>query len=348
MWLSNTRQIKYSMRLCKILNFTRLLNYANLFFSYYLSRITGSSLHKGMPWALSVEPAGFCNLKCPECPVGADVLIRKGGYLSFDLFKKILTESQPAMGWLNLYFQGEPFLNSSLFDMINEAKNQNIFTVISTNGHFLDDENCQKLIKSGLSELIVSIDGIRDVSYSKYRKGGYLSKVQQGIKRLIEQRKFLRSVLPFVTIQFLIFKHNENEIDELKKWCKKTKVDRFIVKSAQINSFGDGSIEPPTLKKYSRYVKDENGRLIIKKKIKNRCFKQWSSAVFSWDGHLVPCCYDKNLEFSAGKITDNSLFQLWNSRKIKYIRKVIINDKKRLEMCNNCPEGRGGKLRIKN
>jgi len=277
-------------------------------------------------------------LKCPECPVGAGMLKRKGGNLHFELYKKILKEAKPEIGWLNLYFQGEPFLNSELSEMIKEAKKLKIFTCISTNGHFLDAENCQKLIDSKLSELIISIDGASSLTYSKYRKGGDLKKVQDGVFQLIEKRKKSGSIFPFVSVQFLVFKHNQHEIPQIIKWCKTAKVDRLIFKSAQFYNFYNEDIEPPDIEKYSRYFKNKEGKLEIKKLTKNHCFKLWSSAVFSWDGEFVPCCYDKDLEHSAGNISDNSLIQLWKSDKMHRFRDIIIKNKTLVKICNNCPE----------
>ena len=335
------KKIQYGYYLCKTINLSRICNYIKLLFSFFLSEISKNPKIKGKPYSLSIEPSGFCNLKCPECPVGSGVLNRKGGNMSIELYKKILTESQPELGWLNLYFQGEPFLNQELFEMIGEAQKLNIFTSISTNGHFLNDENCQKIIDSKLSEIIISIDGITDLTYSKYRKGGDLQKVKEGVIRLIEKRESSNSVLPFVTIQFLVFKHNEKEIPDIMDWCKKEKVDKLKLKTAQLNDFGTGEIEPPSMKKYSRYIQNENGTLSIKKTIKNHCFKQWSSAVFSYNGQMAPCCYDKDLHYSPGNIKDNTLEQLWNSSKMNNFRKNVLKNKKSIIICNNCPEGRG-------
>jgi len=55
---------------------------------------------------------------------------------------------------------------------------------------------------------------------------------------------------------------------------------------------------------------------------------------------MAPCCYDKDLQYSPGNITDNTLKQLWNSKKLNDFRKNILKYKKNLRICNNCPEGR--------
>ncbi|MEI4896401.1 hypothetical protein Q8G71_34475, partial [Klebsiella pneumoniae] len=83
---------------------------------------------------------------------------------------------------------------------------------MSTNGHFLSPENCDKLIEAGLSELIISLDGISRQSYSRYRKGGNLDKVLQGIESMVKRRKELNKHKPLITVQFIVFEHNEQEI----------------------------------------------------------------------------------------------------------------------------------------
>ena len=338
MWFSVSRKIKYLSCFCKTITFARTSNYLKLLFSFCITKVRGQVWHSGLPFALSIEPSGLCNLKCPECPVGAKVLNRTGGNLELGLYRKILKESQPALFWLNLYFQGEPFINAQLFEMLKEAKKENIFTVVSSNGHFLDDENCRKIIDTKLSELIISLDGMSDLSYTKYRKGGDLQKVKEGIVRLIEKRETAGAIFPFITVQFLVFKHNENEISEIINWCKKVKVDRLNLKSAQFNDFGTREVEPPSIKKYSRYIKDKRGKLILKQQPHNYCFKQWGTAVFSFDGKMAPCCYDKNLEHSIGNISDKTLKELWKSEKMNNFRYIIIMDKMKIEICRNCPE----------
>ncbi|MDR2928617.1 MAG: SPASM domain-containing protein [Cytophagaceae bacterium] len=293
-----------------------------------------------MPWALSVEPAGFCNLKCPECPLGAGVLLRRGGFMSMEAYRNILKESQPLLIWLNLYFQGEPFMNRHLSDMIGEAKRYSIFTSISTNGHFLDEKRCIDVINANLDEIIISLDGITDDSYSKYRKGGNLETVKNGVERLIKKRKELNSKTPFITVQFIVFKHNEHEIEELTKWCKKVKTDRLILKSAQINDFGNGSVAPAASSKYSRYTQNKDGVLVMKGAPRNYCLRQWSSAVISWDGQMAPCCYDKDLKFSPGNINTFSLKQLWTDESMQKFRQQILIRRKDIDICQNCPEGR--------
>jgi radical SAM protein with 4Fe4S-binding SPASM domain len=117
-------------------------------------------------------------------------------------------------------------------------------------------------------------------------------------------------------------------------------VDKLDLKSAQINDFGNNTVAPSTIEKYSRYHNLSDGKLEIKQKMQNHCFKQWSSSVVSWDGKMAPCCFDKDLEFSPGNLTQTPLEKLWHSKRLVGFRKTVLTNKKSIEMCQNCPEGR--------
>lgn len=293
-----------------------------------------------MPWALSIEPCGLCNLQCPECPVGAGVLTRKGDQMTSTTFTKILDEAGPRLMWINLYFQGEPMINPHVAEMIAEATKRNIYTCMSTNGHYLSEKRCAQLIESGLSSLVVSLDGITPTTYSHYRKGGDLKKVQEGIKRMVEMRQLSERKRPYISVQFVVFRHNEHEIADLRNWCRSIGADKLELKSAQINDFGNQTVAPSSIDRFSRYKTQPDGSFEIKKRLYNHCSKQWGSAVISWDGQMAPCCYDKDLEYSPGNIIYDPLKTLWKNKRLTNFRKAVLTNKSSIGMCRNCMEGR--------
>ncbi len=77
--------------------------------------------------------------------------------LSLDMYKKIVSQIGEYLMYMILYFQGEPYLNPSFFDIVKDAKKRRIYTTTSTNAHFLTDENCKKTIDSGLDRIIISL-----------------------------------------------------------------------------------------------------------------------------------------------------------------------------------------------
>lgn len=330
--------MKNQLQIIKSLSLKKIINYFWLVFSYRISILLKKSFHKGNPAFLTIEPTNICNLKCPECPSGSDILTRPKGKMDLALFKKIISENYKTLIYLNLYFQGEPFLNSELFKMISFAKEKVIYTEISTNGHFLDEDNCTKIIKSGLDSIIISLDGLDKETYDKYRKNGDFDKVTTGINNLVKIKNKLNSKLPYIKLQFLVLKHNEHQIKKLKTTFKKLKADKLIIKSAQIYNFENAIDILPVNSKFSRYKFDKGGKFVIKYKLKNKCFKIWSSCVITWDGIIVPCCFDKNADFKLGDIYQNSLSSVWKSSTFNDFRLKLLENRREIDICRNCSE----------
>ncbi|MFO8001830.1 MAG: radical SAM protein [Marinilabilia sp.] len=317
---------------------SRIHNILKLMTSYLLSRIYGKPIMTAHPFALSVEPSGMCQLKCPECPTGAGVLNRPKGLLTLENFSKIINESESYLFYLNLYFQGEPLLHPHIAEIVRTAAKKHIYTTISTNAQRLDEKMCQKLVEAGLSRIVISLDGFTQPVYETYRRGGDVEIVKKGILQLLETRANAKQDHPLVVVQFLAFRHNIHELPEIKKWCRRTGVDKMEIKPAQLNAFGDRKISPP--KEKSRYTTGENGIHQIKGHPYNHCWRQWSSAVITWNGTVGPCCYDKDLEWPYGNIHDQSLDEIWKSMYANSLRGHILSDRSGINICRNCPEGR--------
>ena len=323
----------------RILTIKKIINYLKLVVSFFISDILKKTIHWGMPSGISIEPTNNCNLFCKECPTGTQTLTRKKGNINIETFKKSIDELYSYLINIILYFQGEPYLNKLLFEMISYANSKNTYTITSTNAHFLDKNNSIKTIKSGLNELIISIDGTSQKIYESYRVGGDLEKVIQASKNIIEAKRELKANRPFVVFQFLVLKTNEHQISEIKRLAKKLGVDKLQLKSAQIYDFENNSSLIPRINKYSRYKKNKNGNYSIKSKLKNRCWRMWTNPVITISGDVIPCCFDKDAKYVMGNINKNSFKEIWQSKNYIDFRKRILKSRRSIEMCKNCTEG---------
>ncbi len=328
----------YFLAFIRYLTFKRFTNYLKLKLSYWFSTTFNTYFHCGYPFAVSVEPASFCNLQCKECSIGNRQNIADRKFMNFEIFEKIVSEMSDYVLYMNLYFQGEPFLAPNLCNMIGLANRKKIFTSTSTNGHFLTDKMCENIVSAGLKELIISIDGVTQNVYEKYRVGGNLKTVLQGIENIQRAKTIYKSEYPIVVMQFLVSAVNEHQISEIKKLAKTLNINKLQLKSMQINNFGANSFLIPTIKKYSRYKKDCNGKYSIKNKLQNRCFRLWSSAVINAKGEIVPCCFDKLSQFVMGNISNQLFGDIWKNSKFKNFRKQIFKNRKAIEICCNCIE----------
>ncbi|MFA0961598.1 radical SAM/SPASM domain-containing protein [Roseivirga sp. BDSF3-8] len=318
----------------------RVLNAAKVLGSYYRSRLSGKPILSGMPVALSVEPTTHCNLRCPECPSGLRKFSRPTGMLTVDLFRKVIDELSPDLLYLLLYFQGEPYLHPQFSELVNYASRKGIYTATSTNAHYLTDARCRSTIESGLDRLIISIDGATQETYESYRIGGSLEKVLEGTKRLVEWKRKLKSNTPHIIFQFLVVKPNEHETEEVKRLASEAGVDEIRFKTAQIYDYENGSPLIPTIDKYSRYKRKNDGRWELKNKMLNQCWKMWHSSVVTWDGRVVPCCFDKDATHVFGSVEENSTFkEIWQSGSYDAFRKALLTSRSEIDICKNCTEG---------
>lgn len=316
-----------------------MYNVIVIYVSYYLSVICKIKVIRGLPVAIAIEPTTSCNLRCPECPSGLRQFTRPTGMLDKKLFERIINEQAKTLLQVTLYFQGEPFLHPEFTEMIQFAALKNIYTVTSTNAHYLNDENAKKTIESKLDKLIISVDGTSQEIYSKYRVGGQLATVIEGTKNILIWRKKLKSRTPRVIFQLLVVKPNEHQISDLYRLAEELGVDEVKLKTAQINDFENGNELIPTIDRYSRYKKQTNGTWTIKNKLQNKCLRMWSSCVITWDGMVVPCCFDKDASYQMGNLKLNSLTEIWNNENYYHFRKSIVTARKEIAMCKNCSEG---------
>ncbi|MBN1637608.1 MAG: SPASM domain-containing protein [Ignavibacteriales bacterium] len=287
---------------------------------------------------MTVEPTNLCNLKCPECPRGISALTRNAGNISFETFKSIINQVYKHTFYIQLFFQGEPFLNKDLFQMIDYAKSKKMFVSISTNGTLFAEEMVSKLSNSPPNKLIFSLDGLDEDTYNKYRQGGNFTKTLEGLELISKIKEQKKSEEPFIELQFLVMKHNEHQLPQLNDFSKNYLVDKLKVKSIQVYSLEGAKKFVPKNPKYSRYVVKEN-EFKIKSKLTNRCFTLWKNILITWDGRVVPCCFDKDAIFEMGNINKETIYSIWKSKKYFNFRKSVLNNRKNISICNNCSSG---------
>jgi radical SAM protein with 4Fe4S-binding SPASM domain len=323
------------------ITFRNLLNIILVWIGYLLSIITKKVIVFGYPYAVSIETSAICNLKCPECPTGNKSLKRKQGLMTYSDFEEIIYQIKKYAIYVNLSLQGEPFLNKELLKMIQLADKNNIISSLSTNGHFLNYDTALEIIDSGLKRLIVSLDGTDQETYEKYRKGGSFDSVIDGIKILSSTKAKKQVKYPEIVLQFIVFNHNEHQLNKIKELGKNLGVNKVELKSAQINNPEEINLIP-NINKFSRYTV-KNNKLELKSHQKNRCFRIWETMVITWDGTIIPCCFDKDTNYSLGNMKINKIFDVWKSLAFNNFRKNILVNRKKIAICCNCTEG----LRIK-
>lgn len=322
----------------KYFTFKRFFNLLVLFTSYMVSRLTKQPLVWGYPLAVSIEPTNLCNLKCPECPSGTGNITRPLGNMSFNKYQNTIDAIKHKTFYLQLFLQGEPFINKELPDMICYAQKNDMYVSISTNGLLINKNNINRIIDNAPDKLIFSIDGTDEDTYRIYRAGGSFNKAIDSLKLVVEEKRRLKLKKPFIELQFIVMKQNEHQVEDIKKLAEDLGVDKLTLKTMQVYSYESAIKFLPENPEYSRYILKDN-RFIIKNILKDYCFALWRTSVITWDNRVIPCCFDKDAKYECGNLNDNTFEEIWTSEKFQAFRKRILDNRKSVDICTNCTEG---------
>jgi radical SAM protein with 4Fe4S-binding SPASM domain len=319
----------------------RVVNLIKVVSSMAVTRLTGRVTVWGLPPILMVEPTNACNLRCPLCPSGAGTLTRPRGQMGLEAFTQIIDEVGETLCLIILWNQGEPLLHKSFVEMVRYAKRYKIPVMTSTNGHPLSwDSVAEAVVASGIDEVIVALDGVRQETYEVYRQGGKVDVVIEGIRRLTAAKRHLGSRKPTVNLQFIVMRHNQGEIEEMRQLAKDLGVDKLTMKSVQVGTVEEATTFLPDDPHYRRY--DFSGdHLRTKGGDRFLCSRLWRGTVINWDGTVSPCCFDKDGEHVLGEVGQDGggLRSIWKSGRYRTFRDRVLKGRNRIGMCRNCTEG---------
>ena len=190
-----------------------------------------------------------------------------------------------------------------------------------------------------MDELIVFSDGLSQEVYSSYRRNGSLEKVLEGVRHIIEAKENLGSKRPYLVFQFLVVRPNEHQIPAVYEKARAMGVDAVRLKTAQLYDYENGHPLMPEQRKYRRYEQDASGQYRLKHRLKDHCWKMWHSCVMTWDGRIVPCCFDKDAAHPMGDIRRQDFDEIWNSPIYRHFRERLMAGRSQIDICRNCSEG---------
>ena len=176
---------------------------------------TSAVLVDAHPIGLTVDPSNGCNLGCPACVHSSSVKESgvfdwRGGVMPPARMDGFLSSYAPFAAQIYFYNFGEPLLNPRTPDFVSRAKRMMTSTVISSSLS-LSKLNAEALVSSGLDLLTVSIDGVSQETYERFRRGGELARVFENIENIVKAKRNLGRDTPILNWQFLQFEHNRHE-----------------------------------------------------------------------------------------------------------------------------------------
>ena len=291
----------------------------------------------GRPVIYQVELTNQCPMTCGMCP-RTNRMTRKLGHMDLSLYQKIIQEASGLSSKIFLHHFGDSLLYPELGECIRYAYDHNIKTFLSANPILLTEKRSRELVDCGLYELILSLDGLTSETNFAIRGKAAENVVlaEEKILSFLEYRRTVGSETPFVQMQIVIQNRNIHEIESwIKKWKDVDGVDRVKVKSYITWDGRDDHINS-LVPKRSASLHTQN---IV-------CDKPWSSMTVLWDGRVVPCCFDYNGIYILGNLHHQSLKEIWNGNRMKYLRQCHRErNLQEVSLCRQCIDIEGYPVR---
>lgn len=245
-----------------------------------------------MPYTATVDVTNVCNLQCPHCPTGLGLHGRKASMLKLDRVEKLLDEAGDYLAMAHLYNWGETLLHPQAPAIVRMFHERRIYTTISSNLSLKKPQVLDAICEAGLDRLILSIDGATQDVYSEYRVKGDLDLVLSNVRQIVEWRRNNKSKTPFLSWHYIVFRHNEHEVDDARRLAAEMGIDEFRIKQPTAPE----ASQPRDPSKRGTFY---GGR--------TSCGQLWHNVVLQADGGLSPCCnlYDAVDDF--GHIDTDSL-----------------------------------------
>lgn len=298
-----------------------------------------------LPRHIRLEACSLCQLNCVCCPMRMwPDRVKNGcgsGYLTFKNFKKLVDDNE--FEEIELSNSGEIFLNPELLDIIKYSYKKNIKLIdyVGVNLNYLPDKMAEALVKYKMRTLTVSLDSASPETYVIYRRGGDFNTVINNIKKINYYKEKYNSKYPLLVYKFILFGHNEHEIDKAKELAEKLNMSiRFITNSAtkyspvkNVELVKKKTGLDPT-KSYDNilfdlYQKDHHKWFF--------CKLLWEAPQINWDGKVLGCCYNYYGHF-GGNAFDDGLLKALNHPKMIYAKNMLIDKIKPLPgiPCTGC------------
>ena len=288
-----------------------------------------------LPFVLYLEPNTFCNLSCPSCPTGTKQLGRPKTKVTIDEFKNSIDALGEYIFLLVMYNWGEPLLHQEFPRLVRYATAKHIVVHASSNLSMqLSEERCRDIVLSGLQLLLVGVDGATPETHESYRRGSNLPLVHENLRKLVRIKKSLKSETPHIVAIFLVFEHNEHELEDFKK-----QMDEIGVRYDATAPFlpPSSGLKKSKNEEFDRYLKGAANCNNLRRKGNTLapCTWLYYSSIINPGGSISPCCMVANENFDFGKINQtpknwNALLsdfrESWNGDKYRSARGLFQKD----------------------
>ncbi len=277
-----------------------------------------------LPSGIEIEPTNLCDLKCPLCPSGngkIDEWRLPRGMMNLRQFKDIIDQVKNFVKYIVLWGLGEPTLVPDLDLMIDYAAGNKISVITSIHGNH-DKKLNRKLMEAEPYKIIFAIDGLSQETYGIYRQGGNFEKALSNLKDCVNIKKETGQKYPLIYWQFIVMKHNEKEISDLKKMAEKIGVDGLMLKKYASTREDKFRPENP---EYIRHEPEEE---------KYKCKFLFDRPMIFFNGDVSACSHDFRMKHIMGNIFKEPFADIWNNDRFRKFRHSYFDNS--LFECQGC------------
>ena len=285
------------------------------------------------PLVLQIFPIYACNFTCKYCTFS--IPRNKRGFISdkimmdFDLLKKCVDEMAlfpHKIKTLRFVGMGEPLLHPRIADMVKYAVDKKVAEKVEilTNGSLLTPKLADALISTGLSRLVISIQG---TSGKKYQEVSHIN---------LDFNQFVQNIKYF-------YDHKTKTIIHIKIIDIALEGDRDKKRFFKI--FGDvcdtiGIEYASPIFPGVEYNKELSGRPLTQFGLKVSdvlvCPQPFFTLQINPDGKVVPC-YSVTYPAILGDCNKQTLQQIWNREPYRQFRRKMLDGVTNVcELCSNC------------
>ena len=279
------------------------------------------------PTMARLDVSTRCQLRCVLCPTndnnGRSFL--GSGIMAPSEFTRFL-ECNPQIEAVSLASAGEALLNPHLPQILKSAHERGVATDLGSGVNMNDasDDALEALVKYKTARVRVAVDGVTEETYRKYRVGGSLRKVLANILKINEFKKRYRSESPELRLQFILFGHNEHEIERVFALGRMLKMRVFI----KLNRWPDRLAvrDRQRIRKLLGWAdRVEFLESMGIQYCRELCLNLWKAPQVNWDGRLLGCMCNMSHTF-ADHVLDETFTREINNERMRYARRMLMGE----------------------
>jgi len=301
-------------------------------FNEIYAQLNGNDGEFNFPVCIDVELTNNCNLHCLFCPTGTGVSIRNKGFMSDEVFHKLIYDIKGEKIGLRFSRWGEPTLHPKIINFLTMAKEDGHLLHLNTNGQLLNEHFIENLVNIGLDSIKFSFQGVDEKSYQEMRQDSSFNKLVGNIKttHLIRGER----MLPYIHVSTTTTYETDDEIkkfkDEITPYCDLVTAGKTMLEHIEIEKTKLSKKQKELLFELKKKESMAEERL-------KKCPEVFGKISIDWDGQITACCSDYNREMIIGDIKESSLFDIFHSDIANKYRKTLRkNEFEKIPHCNRC------------